>query len=160
MVDNSYFIIKREINRWKTLIQKPFDPLDAFTFSTVGAVARDRNQNIAVALSTGGSPLKKRGRVGDTPIPGAGAYATCEGGAAATGYGESILRFFLAKRTCDEMISYNPMQASKFCIKAMAKMGGYGGVICMNKKGGYGYAWNTPYMALAYKGRNKEFSLI
>ena len=160
MVDNTYFKIQREINRWKILKKRSFNPLDAFTFSTVGAVARDRNKNIAVALSTGGSPFKKMGRVGDTPIPGAGAYAIQEVGAASTGYGESILRFFLAKRTCDEMSSQSPMQASQFCVGEMRKMGGYGGVICMNRNGEYGYAWNTPYMALAYKGRNKEFSLI
>ena len=160
LVDNSYFKIQREIDRWHTLSQKPYNPRDAFTFSTVGAVARDHEGCIAVALSTGGTPFKKNGRVGDTPIPGAGAYATPESGAASTGHGESILRFLLAKRTCDEMENQNPMSASQYCIDEMTKMGGYGGVICMNKKGDPGYAYNTPYMALAYKGKNKEFVTI
>jgi beta-aspartyl-peptidase (threonine type) len=160
LVDNSYFKLKREIDRWHTLSQKPFNPRDAFTFSTVGAVARDREGRIAVALSTGGAPLKKKGRVGDTPIPGAGAYATHESGAASTGHGEYILRFLLAKRTCDEMKAQDPMMASQSCIDEMTKMGGNGGVICINKKGDPGYAYNTPYMALAYKGKHKEFSTI
>jgi len=160
LVDNSYFKIKREIDRWYKLSQKPFNPRDAFTFSTVGAVACDHAGRIAVALSTGGVPLKKKGRVGDTPIPGAGAYVTLEGGAASTGHGESILRFLLAKRTCDAMDTQNPMQASQYCIDEMAKMGGYGGVICINKRGDPGYAYNTPYMAIAYRGKYTEFATI
>jgi beta-aspartyl-peptidase (threonine type) len=160
LADNSYFKIQREIHRWHNLSQKPFNPRDAFTFSTVGAVACDHEGRIAVALSTGGAPLKKKGRVGDTPIPGAGAYATLESGAASTGHGESILRFLLAKRTCDEMNAQNPMQASQYCIDELTKMDGYGGVICINKKGEPGYAYNTPYMAIAYRGKYTKFAMI
>ena len=158
LVNNDYFKVTREIERWKKLKKAGFKPIEAF--STVGAVALDRDGKIAVALSTGGTPFKKAGRVGDTPIPAAGGFVSSDGGAAATGYGEAILRYLLAKRVCDEMSSSSPEIAARKCIDGLKSMGGYGGVICLNNKGEYGYAYNTKYMAVAFKSKEKSFSRI
>ena len=71
-----------------------FEPRD-----TVGAVALDSEGNFAVATSTGGTARKLRGRVGDSPIAGSGAYADNELGAvSSTGWGESIMKVVLCKR--------------------------------------------------------------
>ncbi len=64
---------------------------------TVGAVARDRSGNFAAATSTGGIVYKRSGRVGDTPIPGAGTWADRSAAISATGHGESIVRVALAR---------------------------------------------------------------
>ncbi len=158
IVDNDYFKIAREVERWKRLRASSFKPVEAF--STVGAVALDRQGRIAVALSTGGTPLKKAGRVGDTPIPAAGGFVSSHGGAASTGYGEAILRHLLAKKVCDEMAFHSPEEAARKGIEGLKRMGGYGGVICLNSRGEYGYAYNTKHMAIAFKNREKKFSRI
>lgn len=162
LVSNNFFKVEREILRWDKLRrQKNFRPSDAFKFSTVGAVALDRHGVIAVALSTGGTPLKKRGRIGDTPVPGAGAYASKIAGVASTGYGESILKFLLARQVCVNCDESDAMTAARQGIEKMSTtVGGYGGVICLNVKGMYGYAHNTPYMAVAYKDKNTSFAKI
>lgn len=68
---------------------------------TVGAVAIDAEGRLAAATSTGGIPDKKKGRVGDSPIFGAGTYANPSAAASATGQGENIMRFFLCKEAAD-----------------------------------------------------------
>jgi L-asparaginase / beta-aspartyl-peptidase len=68
---------------------------------TVGAVARDATGEFAAATSTGGVTFKLRGRIGDSPIPGAGNYATPVAAASATGHGELMLRTLATKRVCD-----------------------------------------------------------
>jgi beta-aspartyl-peptidase (threonine type) len=161
LVNNNFFKVNREIERYKKLIKTDYKTIDAFKFSTVGAVAVDKNQNIAVALSTGGTPLKKKGRIGDTAIPGAGAYATDTAGVAATGHGEAILSFMLAKRVCDEIKNQTPMEeAAKKCIREMGNNQGYGGVISLSRQGEYGYAYNTRHMAIAFKSKEKTFIKI
>lgn len=70
---------------------------------TVGAVVRDREGHFAVAGSTGGTPMALRGRVGDTPVLGAGLYAGPAGAVAATGNGEEILRALLCYRVYARM---------------------------------------------------------
>jgi beta-aspartyl-peptidase (threonine type) len=70
---------------------------------TVGAVARDARGELAAATSTGGIALKLPGRVGDSPIPGAGNYATPRAAASATGRGELILRHAVTKTLCDRV---------------------------------------------------------
>src|SRR5262245_56411212 len=68
---------------------------------TVGAVALDLDGRLAAASSTGGTSLKLPGRVGDTPLPGAGTYATRDAAASATGKGELVMRMLGTKRICD-----------------------------------------------------------
>lgn len=128
----------------------PFGPLPG---DTVGAVAMDQNGNLAAATSTGGTPRKWPGRVGDSPIPGAGAYADNSCGAASTtGWGESIMKVLLAKTVTDwEERGQNAQKAAQKGIQALTKkVKGLGGVITIDAQGQYGWAYNTPKMAYAY----------
>jgi beta-aspartyl-peptidase (threonine type) len=68
---------------------------------TIGAIALDRDGGFAAATSTGGTTLKIPGRIGDSPIPGAGNYATDRAAASATGHGELMLRTLATKTVCD-----------------------------------------------------------
>nr|WP_321260727.1 isoaspartyl peptidase/L-asparaginase [uncultured Pseudodesulfovibrio sp.] len=133
-----------------------FTPINAFSgkypSDTVGAVAMDKNGNLACATSTGGTPRKHPGRVGDSPIIGSGGYADNElGAASSTGYGESILRVMLCKTACDFLRTDAPMTAAALSMEVLKNRGhGYGGVIMLSPDGQYGFAHNTPRMAFAY----------
>ena len=77
---------------------------EMFKLETVGALALDKDGNVAAATSTGGFPLKLPGRIGDSPIIGCGTYADNEAGAcSATGVGEIAMRLVLSKKVCDFM---------------------------------------------------------
>ena len=119
---------------------------------TVGAVALDKYGNLAAATSTGGAPGKLPGRVGDTPIIGAGTYADNQSGAvSATGWGESIMKVMLSKLVCDYLTENNAKNAAKLAIQYMNdRVKGLGGVILIDKNGNYGIAHNTTKMAFAY----------
>ena len=119
---------------------------------TVGAVVMDHHGNLAAATSTGGTARKKQGRVGDSPIVGAGAYADNQLGAVSTtGWGESIMKVLLAKALCDLFSKYSPIKAAIKSIDILEKrVSGLGGVIGINAAGNYAFAHNTPKMAFAY----------
>lgn len=119
---------------------------------TVGAVALDKNGNLACATSTGGTPRKHPGRVGDSPIIGSGGYADNElGAASSTGYGESLLRVMLCKTACDFLRTSGPMDAAKQSMEVLYnRVKGFGGVIMISPEGEYGFDHNTPRMAFAY----------
>lgn len=119
---------------------------------TVGAVAVDKVGNIAAATSTGGIFFKMPGRVGDTPIVGAGAYADNQlGGASATGHGESIMRILLSKTALDALTrGMNVQQAAEFGIHVLhTRMQAQAGIIMVDPAGNVGFAYNTPHMAVA-----------
>jgi beta-aspartyl-peptidase (threonine type) len=121
---------------------------------TVGAVALDRSGNLAAAVSTGGTPFKLPGRVGDTPLIGAGLYADVQtGGCASTGWGESIMKVLLAKTATDFLgAGYAPVEAARAAIERLEqRVHGLGGVILIDTRGRVGYAFNTPRMAYAYR---------
>ena len=134
----------------------PFGPLPG---DTVGAVAMDIHGQLAAATSTGGTPRKWPGRVGDSPIPGAGAYADNECGAASTtGWGESIIKILLAKTVTDfENQGHNAHKAAAMGIAILAKkVSGLGGVITIDRRGNYGWARTPPKMAFAYWDTERE----
>jgi beta-aspartyl-peptidase (threonine type) len=150
-------LVGRELERYQELKSKQdFKTRNFFDFSapgrdTVGAVACDAEGNIAVATSTGGTPNKLPGRVGDTPLVGAGAYADNKmGGASSTGWGESIIKVLLAKTGVDMMGEVGVQKAARRAVKTLqTKVGGLGGIICINREGQMAYAYNTPFMARA-----------
>jgi beta-aspartyl-peptidase (threonine type) len=119
---------------------------------TVGAVAIDLGGNVAAAGSTGGVAGKRAGRVGDTPVPGAGLWADNRvGGAAATGWGESILRVGLARSAVQSVRDAAAQDAAWLAVRALEdRVGGRGGVIVLSRDGSIGFAFNTPRMAVAY----------
>lgn len=129
----------------------PFEFQDR-PMDTVGAVALDVNGHIAAATSTGGTARKLVGRVGDSPICGAGAYAENGlGGASATGWGESIMKVLLSKTAVDLLGSQSALTAARQSIQILdKKVNGLGGLIGINAQGHYAYAHNTPKMAFAY----------
>lgn len=120
---------------------------------TVGACALDKEGHVASATSTGGTWRKVAGRVGDSPIIGAGAYADDETGAASsTGWGEKIMAVVLAKTALDLLRDgRGPGKACEGGIELLARrMDGLGGLIMVDKGGSIGYHHNTPRMAFAY----------
>jgi len=120
---------------------------------TVGAVARDRDGNLAAATSTGGMTGKTPGRVGDSPIIGAGTYAdnqTCA--VSATGHGEFFMRygsaFEIAARLRYAEQSLN--QAAEAVVETLAKLGGRGGVVAVDRAGTLALPFNTSGMYRGY----------
>jgi len=123
-------------------------------FGTVGAVALDKDGNLAAGTSTGGMTFKKYGRVGDAPIIGAGTYAnneTC--GVSATGWGEFFIRLSVA-RDISALMEYRalPIQEAVDLViqKKLQKLGGDGGVIAIDKFGNIGISFNSNGMYRAF----------
>jgi beta-aspartyl-peptidase (threonine type) len=120
---------------------------------TIGAVARDRAGHVAAATSTGGTFLKRPGRVGDSPIIGAGTYADdLLAAVSATGHGEPIIRITLARLVADMVGAGRsaPAAASEGIRILGERVGGLGGVIVVGPSGEPGFAFNTPAMARAW----------
>lgn len=146
-------LVGRELERYHKIKNDPqFTPKNAFSKSgsgTVGAVALDKTGNIAVAVSTGGTPKKPPGRVGDTPLFGAGAYVDPESvGVAATGYGEDLIQTLISKRVTEYAQHTQSLQkATSKAIKHLtSSINGHGGVIALGSEE-IGLSWNTPRMA-------------
>lgn len=124
---------------------------------TVGAVARDSKGNVAAATSTGGMVAKRAGRVGDSPIPGAGTYADNTAGAvSATGEGEGILRVNLAGQLIAALRCGLDLEtAARQAIERLAaRAHATGGVIALDGAGKLAFARSTPTMtwAAAWEG--------
>lgn len=156
-VDPRELLTERELAFYEKIKNdESFTPINAFSgktpSDTVGAVALDVDGNLACATSTGGTPRKHPGRIGDSPIIGSGGYAdNLLGAASSTGYGESLLRVMLCKTACDFLRSERPMDAAGKSMDVLLERGkGYGGVIMISPEGDYGFAHNTPRMAFAY----------
>lgn len=125
-----------------------------YKYGTVGAVALDRQGNLAAATSTGGMTNKKFGRVGDSPIIGAGTYAnnaTCA--ISCTGWGEYFIRLVVAKSVSDLMEYKNyPVQkaADELIQNKVPALGGDGGLIAVDKDGNIAMPFNTEGMYRGY----------
>lgn len=122
---------------------------------TVGAVARDAKGGVAAATSTGGRVNKHAGRVGDSPIPGAGNYADDDGGACSvTGDGEAVLRLCLGKAAVDLLRARtHPEEAARASIRLLgARLSATAGLILVDRTGRLGLARNTKTMTWAAAG--------
>lgn len=153
LIDPSELVVERERRRWEEFRSKGITPRKAFEKdSTVGAVAVDSKGRFAAALSTGGSPHRMVGRVGDVPVIGAGLYAdNSKGAAACSGHGESIMKVVLAKSAVDMLaLGLGAMEAARASISLLERVRGRGGVIVIDRNGEVGYHYNTPRMAIAY----------
>lgn len=120
---------------------------------TVGAVALDRQGNLAAATSTGGTANKLPGRVGDSPLVGSGAYAdNWTAAVSATGYGEALMRVVISKRVCDFVgAGLTAQSACEAAIRVLEeRTGGDGGLIAVDARGRVGRAFNTAAMPHAY----------
>ncbi len=170
-VDNSYFFTER---RWQGLVEqlrkenRPVPPRpqgappapeapkadlelpDAHKYGTVGIAVRDRFGDVAAGTSTGGTQGKRFGRVGDTPIIGAGTYASNTSCAvSATGTGEYFIRLTVASRIC-ALVQYThmPLQAAMDQViqRDLTAIHGDGGVIGLAPDGQMAWSFNTPGM--------------
>jgi beta-aspartyl-peptidase (threonine type) len=122
-------------------------------YGTVGAVARDEQGHVAAATSTGGLTGKRWGRIGDSPVIGAGTYADDRACAvSATGAGEFFIRAGVAHTICDRVrfLGETVQQAADATIKEVDELGGDGGVIVAGPDGSTAFSFNTPGM---YRGR-------
>lgn len=120
---------------------------------TVGAVAVDRDGNLAAATSTGGILYKRIGRIGDTPMPGGGTYADGElgGAASATGEGEAIMRSLLCRAAVQALSDgLDPQRAGEKGLEALERrVGGKAGLILVNRVGEVWAGKNTDSMPWA-----------
>jgi beta-aspartyl-peptidase (threonine type) len=154
-VDPSYFRTERrwkELEEWRNQ-QSALPPDVTHAYGTVGAIALDTSGHIAAGTSTGGLTGKRWGRVGDSPILGAGTYAA-DGVCAvsATGTGEYFIRETAARQVCDR-VQWNResiQSAADDTIKSIGGIGGDGGLIAMDAKGRIAFAMNTTGMYRAW----------
>jgi len=138
LMPSSYFVTPRRQEQLQRAIEKENKEKSPGA-GTVGAVALDRDGNLAAATSTGGMTNKRHGRVGDSPIIGAGTYANNASCAvSATGYGEYFIRSVVAHDIC-ALVEYKKMPldaAVKEVIhNKLPKLGGDGGVIAIDARG-------------------------
>lgn len=164
LCDTKDLLVGRELERYNALMgvtgyesKSAFGRVKTNGMGTVGCVAVDASGNIASALSTGGTPFKRPGRVGDTPLWGAGCFVERGvGGAAATGYGEDLIRVLFARSAIDGLIyaSGEPdaTHAAQRAVQRLEeKASGLGGIIVAAPgQRGIGIAFNTPRMAFAF----------
>ncbi len=137
----------REWGRCKSIVRDVLkDQEEVEQQGTVGAVAADEGGRLAAATSTGGTSYKLPGRVGDTPIIGAGTYVTDHGAVSATGDGEDILRVVLAKQAADYMKEYPAEEATEKAIEYASKHDASCGLITMDHRGRPGADFNTEMM--------------
>lgn len=130
---------------------------------TVGAVALDKSGNLAAATSTGGMTNKRYGRVGDSPIIGAGTYAsnkTCA--VSCTGWGEYYIRLVMAK-TISDMMEFGKYSlkdaANEMVMKRLPTLGGDGGLIAVDHQGHVSMPFNTDGMYRGYI-KNGEMHIL
>src|SRR5215510_5000394 len=132
------------------LVGSPVTPDEGHEFGTVGVVALDSRGNLAAGTSTGGTTAKRWGRVGDSPIIGAGTYASNQSCAVSgTGAGEFFIRLTIAREICAlvEYKNYGIQQAADEVIqKRLTGLKGAGGVIVASPKGEIAWSFNTPGM--------------
>jgi beta-aspartyl-peptidase (threonine type) len=157
MLPDDYFIIESRLKQLQEAQESGRMMLDhedveepQMKFGTIGAVALDRNGNLAAATSTGGIVNKRWGRVGDSPVIGAGVFAdndTCA--VSATGYGEQFLRTVLCKTISDLVFFQDmtaPSAASAGIDYLVRKVNGLGGVIVVDRDGRCGAGHSTSGM--------------
>ena len=168
LCDNQDLVIPREVERLRAFqAQASSEAPDLFapaiSHDTVGAVALDRDGNLAAATSTGGTLNKAPGRLGDSSLIGCGCYADNESAAASlTGWGEPIMKLVLAKWAADRVLAGNlPEWVSQEAINYLkSRVNGHGGIILLDSQGRIGIAHNTPRMAWAVKTTQREDSGI
>jgi len=168
LCENKDLVIPREVERLRAYQcaaanLPPKDGNDLFapeiSHDTVGAVALDRDGNIAAATSTGGTLNKAPGRLGDSSLIGCGCYAdNLSAAVSTTGWGEPIMKLVLAKWTADRVLAGNlPEWAAQEAMNNLQqRVNGHGGIIVLNAQGQFGIAHNTPRMAWACKTVKKE----
>ena len=157
IVENEYFHTEFRFNQL-------LDKKEEKKYGTVGCVAIDVDGNIVAGTSTGGTTNKKWGRIGDSPIIGAGTYAnnnTC--GISSTGSGEYFIRTVAAYQVSSllENRNYDLTKAmSKVIYEKIGKIGGDGGMIGIDKNSNISMEFNTPGMYRAYVNKKGKKEIL
>ncbi len=151
MVDNAYFDTDRRRQSLERVLRERART-DADRHGTVGAVAIDKDGNLAAATTTGGMTAKSAGRIGDSPLIGAATYAqngVCA--VSATGHGEYFIRVAVARTICArvELAGDSVGAAAQSALDQVAELGGDGGVVVIGGDGQYEYVFNSKGM---YRG--------
>jgi L-asparaginase / beta-aspartyl-peptidase len=168
IVDPSYFYDEERHRQWENTKRRMdstgqgfMDLRKEYKYGTVGAVALDKNGNLAAGTSTGGMSMKKFGRVGDSPIIGAGNYAnnaTCA--VSCTGHGEYFIRAVVSHdiSALIEYKGYTVEKATEEVLGKVARLGGNGGIIALDSSGNLTMKFNTEGMYRGYQrsGGKKE----
>ena len=154
VVEQKYFYTEQRWHAWERVRKRRTEPLsEADRHGTVGAVALDQSGDLAAATSTGGNTNKWPGRIGDTPVIGAGTYAnnkTCA--VSATGDGEFFIRA-VAGHDLSALMEYSGMKladAAQSVIDKIGALGGTGGLIAVDREGNIALPFNTTGM---YRGQ-------
>jgi len=159
---NHLLVTDKQRARWEELnAQAAIEGADAvrLKLGTIGACAVDAHGHVAAATSTGGTVYKRPGRVGDTPIIGAGTFADdLEGAASGTGVGEALLKVTFARAaTLRVRDGKSPRQAAHEAVALLRdRAAGDGGIIVAGPDGRLGWAYNTPRMARAIARANLQ----
>jgi len=150
-VPEDYFFTER---RWQTLQRIRQREAEQETGGTVGAAALDKDGNLAAGTSTGGMSNKRFGRIGDSPVIGAGTYAnnnTCA--ISATGHGEYFIRSVVA-HDISALMEYKGISlqeaAEHVIMEKLTDLGGYGGIISIDKHGNVAMPFTTEGMHRGY----------
>jgi L-asparaginase / beta-aspartyl-peptidase len=158
LVTQDYFFTDR---RWQSLVDaKGGESEFNFGLGTVGAVALDRQRDLAAGTSTGGLTNKPTGRIGDSPVIGAGTYANSDTVAvSATGTGEFFIRQVVA-HDISALIDYARMSvddAAQTAIDKVGELGGDGGVIALGRRGDLAMPFNTTGMFRGWVTKDGRF---
>ena len=152
--DPDWFATEERRRNLEELKARGADAFDVdMKYGTVGAVARDSAGHVAAATSTGGVTGKRWGRIGDSPLIGAGTYADDRAGAVScTGSGEFFIRAVVAHEICARvrLAGEDIMSAARTVVRDIGALGGTGGVIVVGADGPGGWAFNSAGM---YRGR-------
>jgi len=152
-VDNSYFYTEKRYKSLQELLKKEREATTNDKHGTVGCVALDAFGNLAAGTSTGGMMNKRYGRIGDSPIIGAGTYANNNTGAfSCTGHGEYYIRLGFS-RDISALMEYKNLSVQEACqeeIRKLTELGGTGGVIGLDRKGNIAMEFNTSGMFRGY----------
>ncbi len=151
--DPARLTTQRQMQRWRRARRKELVEKSG----TVGAVAMDAEGRMAAATSTGGMLDKRVGRVGDTPLPGAGNYAAAGLGAASgTGHGEYFARALAALRAVEALRNVDGDEAVRLAVAEVAGLGGHGGIILLDSAGITWWSHDIPYMGVAWRDSRGE----
>jgi beta-aspartyl-peptidase (threonine type) len=157
--------VPREFERWQEALYERLHATrpSAVLGDTVGCVALDRDGHLAAGTSTGGTPNKMPGRVGDVPMVGSGFYADDElGGVSSTGWGEAIAKVNLARLALHHLQQLDdPQAAAQAAIQVLKdKVQGVGGIILLSPDGRPGWHHNTPFMPRAYRTADMDAAAV
>jgi beta-aspartyl-peptidase (threonine type) len=150
-VENSFFILPERRRQLEEALAAGSEA-DPIKYGTIGAVAVDQKGNVAAATSTGGITAKRWGRIGDSPLIGAGTYADNRSAAvSATGSGEYFIRAVAAHQLAERIRlgGQSLQQALDAVLEDIASLGGKGGLIAVSPSGEAACGFTTPAM---YRG--------